>query len=41
MTALIDWSSPLWGVAGSNVHVGSSDDLGKHGARHSEGVDDQ
>lgn len=28
MTALIDWSSPLWGVDGSNVHIGSSDDLG-------------
>jgi hypothetical protein len=38
MTALINWSSSTWGQPGSNVHIGSSDDLGKHGA-HSDEAD--
>lgn len=39
MTPLVDWDSPLWGVAGHNVHIGTTDDLG-HG-RHSETAGDQ
>lgn len=40
MNALIDWDDvDNWGQPGSNVTVGSSDDLG-HG-RHSEGASDQ
>lgn len=35
---LINWDSPTWGQPGSNVHIGSSDDLGNHG-RHSDEAD--
>lgn len=38
MSALVDWDSPTWGQPGTNVTIGSSDDLG-HG-RHSEGPDE-
>lgn len=31
MSALIDWDSPLWGVAGSNVHESAWAADSKHG----------
>jgi hypothetical protein len=30
MTALVDWDSPHWGVAGSNVHTASWAPDGRH-----------
>lgn len=38
MTALIDWDSLTWGNPATCVHIGSSDDLGKHGS-HSDEAD--
>jgi hypothetical protein len=35
--ALVDWDSTQWGVAGHNIHLGSSVDDGKH----DDGVSDQ
>lgn len=40
MKALIDWTSPDWGKAGHNVHIGTTDDLGDHG-RHCDETDDE
>lgn len=38
--ALIDWQKADWGNPATCVHVGSSDDLGKHG-RHSDETSEQ
>jgi hypothetical protein len=37
----IDWSSPKWGQPGSNVHWGTTDDLGDHGRHSDETQDDR
>lgn len=40
-TPLIQWEdNPRWGVAGHNVHHGTTDDLGDHG-RHSDETEEE
>lgn len=39
--AVIDWDDlDHWGQPGSNVHIGTTDDLGDHG-RHCDETEDQ